>query len=70
MRFRATLLLIASLLLPSVVHAQAPPTATSLKARFMDASLNAPIAGVQVKLTNFADTTARNAKTSKPICSC
>ena len=44
--------LAAVLLLPAVAHAQA----TSVKGRFVDPTNNAPVAGVQVKLTSFADT--------------
>jgi len=44
--------LAAFLLLPAIASAQA----TSLKGKFVDPTNNAPVAGVQVKLTSFADT--------------
>jgi hypothetical protein len=49
---RLVLPVLFALLVPAAAHAQA----TSLKGRFVDPSTNAPVAGVQVKLTNFADT--------------
>ena len=44
--------LAALLLLPAIAQAQA----TSLKGKFVDPTNQAPISGVQVKLTSFADT--------------
>ncbi len=44
--------LAALCLLPAIAHAQV----TSLKGRFRDPTNNAPVSGVQVKLTSFADT--------------
>src|SRR5262245_10669655 len=49
---RLVTLLLVALLLPAAAHAQV----TSLKGRFVDPTNNAPVPGVQVKLTNFADT--------------
>ncbi len=51
MRFGTTMFA-ALLLLPTLAHAQV----TSLKGRFVDPTNNAAISGVQLKLTNFADT--------------
>jgi hypothetical protein len=53
MRFGTTLF--AALLLPSLALAQVPAV-TSLKGRLVDPTNSQPVAGVQVKLTNFADT--------------
>ena len=51
-----SVLLAASILLPSLALAQAQPPITSLKGKFVDPTINAPVSGVQVKLTSFADT--------------
>ncbi|MEO5989823.1 MAG: outer membrane beta-barrel protein [Candidatus Eisenbacteria bacterium] len=48
---RACLLALLLLLSPTLSHAQA----NSLRGKFMDPTSNSPISGVQVKLTNFAD---------------
>ena len=48
--------LFAALLLPALAQAQTPPVVTSLKGRFVDPTTNAAVTAVQVKLTNFADT--------------
>ena len=52
----AALVLAAVLLFAGAAFAQAP-VVTSLKGKFVDPTSNAPVSGVQVKLTNFADTT-------------
>jgi len=52
MHVRATLLLLLSILVPASARAQA----TSLRGTFRDPITNAAVAGVQVKLTSFADT--------------
>ena len=52
MNLRALLLALLLLVSPALAHAQA----NSLRGKFMDPTSNAPVSGVQVKLTNFADT--------------
>ena len=52
MNFRALLLALSLLISPALVHAQT----NTLRGKFMDPTSNAPVSGVQVKLTNFADT--------------
>jgi len=59
MRLVTTLCLL--LLLPALAHAQT----TSLKGKFVDPTNNAPISGVQVKLTSFADTSDVKQATGK-----
>src|SRR5205814_7011977 len=51
MRLGTTFLAVL-LALPAMAHAQA----TSLKGKFVDTTNRPPVPGVQVKLTNFADT--------------
>ncbi len=51
MHLRALLFALSLALAPTLSHAQA----NSLHGKFMDPTSNSPISGVQVKLTNFAD---------------
>ncbi len=53
MRLRATRLVLALLLIPTLAHAQS----TTLRGRFQDGATGAPVASVQVKLTSVADPT-------------
>jgi outer membrane beta-barrel protein/carboxypeptidase family protein len=57
----ATPLLAALLMFPALAHAQV----TSLKGKFVDPTNSAAVAGVQVKLTNFADTADVHRLTAK-----
>ncbi len=57
--------LFAALLLPALAQAQAPTAVTSLKGRFVDPTTQAAVTGVQVKLTNFADTADVRKQTAK-----
>jgi hypothetical protein len=62
MRLAAPLLALSTLLLlPGLAQAQG----TSLKGKFVDPTNNAVVAGVQVKLTNFADTNEVHRLTAK-----
>ncbi len=58
---RAALLAGLLLMFPALSHAQdatqVPAQVTSLRGRFQDPTMQAAVAGVQVKLTNMADTT-------------
>jgi hypothetical protein len=64
-RWRWITPLAALLLLPALALAQATSPVTSLKGRFVDPTNNAPVSGVQVKLTNFADTSDVRRLTAK-----
>jgi outer membrane beta-barrel protein/carboxypeptidase family protein len=71
MRHCAPLFVTLLLLAPGLSHAQAPATpapavqATSVKGRFQDPTTRAAVPGVQIKLTNLADTTDVRRVTAK-----
>jgi len=58
---RLVIAVFAALLLPSLAQAQV----TSLKGRFVDPTSNSAVPGVQVRLTNFADTADVRKTTAK-----
>ena len=69
MSCRAALFAGLLLMVPALSHAQdrapVPAQATSLRGRFRDPTTQAAVAGVQVKLTNMADTTDVRRATAK-----